>query len=320
MNVLITSASRKVSLVRAFQEAVAETGGGQVLAVDVSHLAAALYFADAHFLVPRSDDEAFLPHLLNLCQREEVDLLIPTRDEELPFFAEHRQAFEEVGTRVMVPSPEAVAISQDKRRFAEFASANGFKTPALITAVDPKAFPVFVRPRRGKGSRRTRVAHSPTELENALADLEGDGVVQEYVDAPEFTVDLFADFQGRVLSVVPRRRLVIFGGESFVGRTVKHPLIRDQAIGLAEKIGLVGHNTIQCFLRDADVLFIEVNPRYGGGAHLGFAAGAPTPLFLLKLLQGERLEARLDDWKEGYHMLRYTEDLFLEEGSLAGKG
>lgn len=320
MNVLLTSASRKVSLVRAFQQAAKDTGGGRVIAVDASPLAPALYLADAHFLVPRSDDEGFLPYLTDLCRREEVDLLIPTRDEELPFFAEHREGFLEAGTQVMIAAPRTVEIAQDKFRFAEFASANGFATPALITSTDSPAFPVFVRPRQGKGSRQSRVARSPSDLKGALAALDGEGVVQEYVDAPEFTIDLFADFDGRVISVVPRQRLLIFGGESFVGRTVKNPLIRDQAVNLAGKLGLVGHNTIQCFLRDGEVLFIEVNPRFGGGAHLGFAAGAPTPHFLLRLLRGESLEPRLDDWRDGFHMLRYTEDLFLEEASLARRG
>lgn len=320
MNVLITSASRKVSLVRAFQEAVAKTGGGRVIAVDVSPLAAALYLADAHFLVPPTDEDGFLPHLLDLCEQEEVGLVIPTRDEELPFFAKHREAFENVGTRVMVPSLETVQICQDKRRFAAFAAEKGFATPAVLATVPADAFPVFVRPRWGKGSRDTRVAHTSSELESALAGLDGEGLVQEYVHAPEFTIDLFADFHGRALSVVPRQRLIIFGGESFVGRTTKNALLRDQAIDLAGALGLVGHNTLQCFLRDGEVLFIEVNPRYGGGAHLGFAAGAPTPLFLVQLLQGRDFDPRLDDWKDGYHMLRYTEDLFLEEGSLAGGG
>ncbi len=320
MNVLITSASRKVSLVRAFQKAVEETGGGRVIAVDASPLAAALYLADAHLLVPRLEEEAFLPDLVDLCQREEVGLLIPTRDEELPFFAKHQEDFSEVGTRVMVPSLKAVEIAQDKRRFVEFVLEHGFSTPSLRATPDPGAYPVFVRPRRGKGSRHVHIAHSQAELKRALAALGGEGVVQEYVEAPEFTVDFFADFDGRAISVVPRQRLVIFGGESFAGRTARNPVIRDQAIGLAEKLGLIGHNTIQCFLREGEVLFIEVNPRYGGGAHLGFAAGAPTPHFLIRLLQGERVEPMLDEWKDGFHMLRYTEDLFLDEDSLARGG
>ena len=46
MNVLVTSASRKVGLVRAFKRATAAVGDGRVVAVDISPLAAALYEAD----------------------------------------------------------------------------------------------------------------------------------------------------------------------------------------------------------------------------------------------------------------------------------
>jgi hypothetical protein len=60
------------------------------------------------------------------------------------------------------------------------------------------------------------------------------------------------------------------------------------------------------------VKFIEVNPRFGGGAHLGFAAGAPTPLFLVKLLKGEILKPRIGKFKDNYFMLRYTEDMFFD--------
>ena len=54
MNVLITSASRKVGLVKAFQQALTEQGGGSVIAVDLSPLSPALYVADEHYLVTKS--------------------------------------------------------------------------------------------------------------------------------------------------------------------------------------------------------------------------------------------------------------------------
>ena len=84
MNVLITSASRKVSLVRSFQAALKRRGGGNVIAVDISSFAPALYFADQHFLVPRSTEPRFIPELLRLCKQERVGLLVPTQLLELP--------------------------------------------------------------------------------------------------------------------------------------------------------------------------------------------------------------------------------------------
>ena len=102
VNVLITSASRKVSLVRAFQSALARHGGGDVIAVDTSPFSPALYVADRHFLVAPSAKPDFLEEFLQLCRRESVGLVVPTRDEELPLFAAMRDRLEIVGPLMVV--------------------------------------------------------------------------------------------------------------------------------------------------------------------------------------------------------------------------
>jgi carbamoyl-phosphate synthase large subunit len=81
-----------VSLVRAFQSALADFGGGNVIAVDVTPYAPALYFADRRFLVSPSTTPLFIDEILDICKRENVALLIPTRDEELAQFAEGTRA------------------------------------------------------------------------------------------------------------------------------------------------------------------------------------------------------------------------------------
>ncbi len=121
------------------------------------------------------------------------------------------------------------------------------------------------------------------------------------------------DFSGQVISAVPRERLYVFGGESFVSKTAKHPILIEESVRLAINLDLVGHNTIQAFFAEDTVKFIEVNPRFGGAAHLGFVAGAPSPLFLIKLMKGDTLEARVGDFQENLVMMRYTEDLFLSD-------
>ena len=321
MNILITSVSRKVSLVHAFQQALAQEGGGKVITMDINPLSPALYLADEHYIVPRSDDPDFLSVMMRIYEQQEFRLIVPTRDEELLWFAEHKQMFEKVDTRVMVPDRETVIICQDKVLFLRFCRQNNLPIPVSYDIIESPItfdFPVFVKPRFGKGGRQTTRANSLEELHLALQDMP-DAIVQEFVHAPEYTIDLFADFSGRIISVVPRRRVHIFGGESFVGRTCKHPALIESAIHIAQTLHLTGHNTIQCFFDGSEVKFIEINPRFGGGANLGFAAGAPTPLYLVKLLKGENLEPRVGKFKDNYVMLRYTEDLFLEEDSLSNR-
>jgi len=324
VNVLITSASRKVSLVRAFQSALSRSGGGNVIAVDVSPHAPALYFADRRFLVFPSTTPHFIERVLEICKTESVSLIIPTRDEELPLFAEARPRFEQGGTRVMVPQTETVRTCYDKLAFVAFCRERRFGIPRTYDPEEWRSsdFPLFVKPRFGKGGRGTRRVACEEELRLVIDNPE-QWIIQEYVGWPEYTVDLLADFQSRVLSAVPRLRQLIVAGESYVSRTVHEPNLIAETSRLATELHLVGHNTIQCFWDGKQVKFVEVNPRFGGAAALGIAAGADTPAMLIRLMNGEPLATGLAQFQADLVMLRFTEDLFLKSSALvpsAGTG
>lgn len=318
MNVLITSASRKVSLVRAFQSALARRhGGGNVIAVDTNPYAPALYVADRHFLMSASAEPGFIEELEQLCRRERVGLIVPTRDEELPLFAGMRGRLEQCGLRVLVPTLETVRLCQDKLAFVAFCQAHHFGTPFTYqTPQLPSArFPLFIKPRFGKGARGARTVRSEVELREATPDKD-EWVIQEYVNEPEYTVDVLADFDSRPLSVVPRLRQLVVAGESYVSRTVQEPHLINESARLARELRLVGHNTIQCFWDGKQAKFIEVNPRFGGGAALGIAAGMDTPAMLLRLLDGEVLPEPLGEFEADLVMMRFAEDLFLNARDL----
>lgn len=315
---LITSASRKVSLVKAFQKALTQEGGGTVTAVDISSYAPALYFADHHFLVPESADPHFVEVIKRLCVEHHIRAVIPTRDDELLLFAKHKEEFAALDIFVMVPEPDVVNLCQDKKAFIEFCRKNGFLTPR---SYDPSTdftdadLPLFVKPRFGRGSHGIIKVSSKKEIDIAL-EKNREAIVQEFIDTDEYTIDLFTDFKSRVISAVPRQRIVVFGGESFVTKIFKHKKLIKAASLLATKLGLIGHNTIQAFFDGEVVKFIEVNPRYGGAANIGFYAGVLTPVFLIRLLNGIKVDPILGDFKDDLVMLRYTDDIFIDDSSM----
>ncbi len=315
MNVVITSASRKVWLVRAFQKALSLEGGGKVIAVDASPMAPSLYVADEGVVVPRGLGIDFFGSLIELCRQRDVALIVPTRDEELPFFARHEPQFKDVGVTVAVSNIKAIEICRDKQAFQEFCHAHGLAVPRAFDLKGPCVFPAVIKERFGKGSSSVLRVADEAQLKAFLPRYEYP-IVQEAIDAPEFTVDVFVDSNGQIISIVPRQRLVVVGGESYVGRTVKHLGIIEETKRLLGVLDLRWHNTVQCFLRGEQVIFLEVNPRYGGGANLGFAAGCPTPLYLIRLLKGKKVMPAIGDFEEGLTMLRYATDLFLTREEL----
>jgi len=313
MSVLITSASRKVSLVEAFRSAL--QGSGEVIAADITLWAAAMHRADRSVLIPPSEAPEFIDVLLELCEQHEVELLVPTRDDELSILSASAGSFAAIGTRVHVSPPQAIEPCLDKRLFHEFCVDNGFPVPDLIVDPNLSDLPLFVRPRRGKGS----VGIGRVDREDQLQTLEANldmVILNRIVEAPEYTIDVFISEGGALVSAVPRERVTVVAGESYVARTTRDSELAQSAADLCLAMGLIGHNTVQAFRLEDHVSFIEVNPRFGGGAALGFAAGAPTPEWLLTEVRGGSVEALGDGYDPNLVMLRYTNDVFIDQARL----
>lgn len=320
-NVLITSAARKVLLVRAFRAAMAGLGGGRVLAADLSPWAVALLEADGVVSLPRTDDAGFGDALDRACATDRIGLVVPTRDDELPVMAALRDRLARAGTVILVSSEAAVAACRDKLHFAEAVAAAGFECPRNVPP-PVRDFPVFIKPRIGAGGRGAGIVATPDALARARDAILADGgepLIQEVVEGTEFTVDAFVDRDGRPISCVPRERVVVVAGESVVSRTVRDEDLSDATLRLCAALELTGHLTVQALQTPDRIVFLEINPRYGGAANLGFAAGAPTPEYAIRSARGEPLEQRLGRYEVDLVMLRYADDRFVHgtpEGSL----
>jgi carbamoyl-phosphate synthase large subunit len=182
---------------------------------------------------------------------EDVKLIIPTVEETLPFFANAKTWFESKGVRVMVGSDYTIGEARDKAEFFRFCQRHGFLTPPIFQGN------VIVKPRFGKGSKGIHL-------------VDRSQIVQEYIDAPEVSIDYFADWQGSPLSVIPRFRMNVVNGESKDFEIVQGFQHYEVVKRLGTELGLVGHNVIQGFLVGNEFLFSEVNPRFGGGSHFTF--------------------------------------------------
>src|SRR6185436_12252057 len=100
INVLITAASRRVPLVRAFRDAVGKFGKGRVITTDINPLSPALYFGHRHHIVPLTTNHYYIPIIESICDAEDVSLVIPTIDDELPIFGNARKRLKALNINV----------------------------------------------------------------------------------------------------------------------------------------------------------------------------------------------------------------------------
>ncbi|MBR6390786.1 MAG: ATP-grasp domain-containing protein, partial [Lachnospiraceae bacterium] len=110
----------------------------------------------------------------------------------------------------------------------------------------------------------------------------------------EYTVDIMCDFGGNPIFITPRIREAVRAGEVLKTRIVNDPVIVDEMKKLIEAFKPCGPITVQ-LIKDRSTgidHYIEINPRYGGGAPLSIKAGADSAEAIIRLLNGENLSFR----------------------------
>lgn len=312
-NVLILSAGRRVSLVRAFQEAMRRLElPGRVLTADLRpDLSAACQVAERRTL-PHVLSEDYPKALASLCAEDDIGLVVPTIDTELAQLSTLRDDYAQRGVHLVVSSQDLVRRCRDKRLTTGVFEGIGLPTPRLYRGGDLH-FPLFAKPVSGSMSQGIRIFTSAYELEHSGFDLESH-LLMEVVSAQdwdEVTVDLYYDRHGALKGVVPRRRTEVRGGEISKGWTDKSLVPGLRAI-FDKLLGARGCVTAQVFAHHHSeaLLGIEINPRFGGGFPLSERAGARYPEWLLREhLLGQSLEYR-DDWEDRLMMLRYDAEVW----------
>lgn len=322
INVLFTSVGRRVELLRAFKRAYADLGlTGNIVAVDIDPLAPALQEADRPYIVPRLSDPAYIPTLSQICRWEQVHLIFPLIDPDIPVLARHRRELEATGARVVVVSEEAAAMTSDKWLTYQFFCRLGIPTPHswLPEHIQDAnlEYPVFIKPRFGSAGKQAFKVHNQRELTFFL-DYVPEPIVQEYLPGPEITNDVICDFEGNVLAVVSRQRIEVRWGEVAKGKTIYDPEIIRHCITIAKGLQTIGPITVQCMLRDGKPYFTEINARFGGGVPLGIAAGVNSPQWFLALAAGLSVDIPpLGSYKVGLYLTRFDDSYFLTEEDYA---
>lgn len=318
MNILITSAGRRVSLLRSFQKELKKIDvQGKVFATDSDPLmSAACQVADGYFKAPRLDEPNYIDILLDFCKAHNICLIIPTIDTELLDLAKNKIRFEEHGIAVVISSVDFVSKCRDKRLIHKFFEEHNVN----VAKEYPKnkfQLPLFIKPTDGSRSVDTFVIKSQEELTDYHFDNEK-LMFLEYLDHDEYeeyTCDLYFGKDYRLKCVVPRKRLEVRDGEVYKALTSNNAIVPYVKKNLNYLNGAVGCLTAQFFINKTDedkIYGIEINPRFGGGYPLSYLSGANFPKWIIEEhMLGNTVEEQFDTWENDLLMIRYDDEILV---------
>lgn len=314
-NILITSAGRRVSLVKAFQKELKKLNiKGGVYSTDLNpELSSACLVSDGYFKVPKVTNHDYINELLGISIKNNIKVIIPTIDTELKKLSLNHKLFKEKGIEIIISDESFVSKCRDKREIHKFFDENGFPR---AKDVKPTKFnlPIFVKPTDGSRSVGIYLVRNESELTNEILS-NPKNMFLEYIDINEnneFTIDIYFNKNSKIISIVPRERILVRDGEVNKACTRKNlivPFIKDKFSNLK---GLKGCITLQVFKnkKNDNIIGIEINPRFGGGYPLSYEAGANFPKWIIKeYILNESIEEYFDLWSDNTLMLRYDAEV-----------
>ncbi|NUQ65431.1 MAG: ATP-grasp domain-containing protein [Pirellulales bacterium] len=320
-NILVTCGGKWVGTVLQLRQAMQEVPllqNGRLYVADRAAITPAGHFADGSFVVPPIGHPDYIDSLLEVCRRAEVRVLLPLIDIDQVRLARHGKRFSEAGTTLVSPPAEPVELLFDKDCFHRFAVAADLPVPKRIALeeLETADYPLFYKPIRGYGGIGAGRCNSLAEARRACS-CRDDLMFQEFVGAPEVSIDCYISPAGVPTVRVPRIRDKVVDGEVMQSHTVRLPDVNALAIRTLEALagrGVSGPVTVQVFAAEEPML-IEANPRLGSGNVLSnVATGGRLLRSVLAGACGLPVIGDPDDYRDGLYLYRYLGDV-IHDGS-----
>lgn len=287
----------------------------KIVAIDSDADAAGLYLADEYEVAPMISLPAFQDFILDICQKYSVTIIMPTHSVELPFYSHNQGLLNNQGVKLMVSPVEKIEICDDKLKLAEFLHKLGVRQPRMYNQIDLGDIrkgdsPLFIKSRFGSGSAHTHRVNDHEEL-NYYLNKVPNPIIQEYIEGTEYTVNIVSDYGGKVVGLVPLRRVKVKGGLAVVAQVELNAAMMKESKGIVEALGLIGPSNIQIIAKGEELIFLEINPRFAsGGMPLATGAGLNIPLLMIKLMLGEPIEEL--NVETGKKMIRYWDFVIVD--------
>jgi hypothetical protein len=253
---------------------------------------------------------AYVEYALDMCARRSVDVFVPVLHQAA--IVAQRAEFAALGTALLAPPSEAVAVFHDKATAYRAVEAVGVPVPPwwrvrteeeLVTAVElieAAGRKACFKPAAGAGGVGFRMitrapfsmmhltgfpsAYVPLELvTQALRGAEEpvDWLVMPHLGQPEVSVDCLTGTDGRVRMAIGRTK----NGRRR-GFTLDPSWIEPARL-LAEAFGLHYLSNIQFRMYGDEPVLMDVNTRPAGGLHQLSQCGVNAPWAAVRLALGE---------------------------------
>lgn len=311
----------------------------RLVGVDMNERSIGRHFCDVFETVPAGSDPGFAGAVLDICRRENVDVVLPQSSYTLEGLAIEKDSFGKIV--VVVASIEAIRRANDKAETFALCDKIGVRVPAWRSVASPAeieqagkelGYPereICMKPLVSSGTRGFRVISASADrrkqlLENRpgvpealrleeAADLAGgtgvEWLIMELATGTERTIDGYAE-QGEILLGYPKTREAMRAGLAMYFETLDSPELMEAGAKIIRELDFDGFFSVNLV---GDCV-IEINPRI---STVPYQEDFSYPYLALKRAVGElsadELRAYSSRVRPSRRTLRYFDQLGWDE-------
>jgi carbamoyl-phosphate synthase large subunit len=314
MNVLVTSASKKVPMIKAVKNAILRLDPqSKVFAGDITTNVISSYFCDSFWKMPTIEQISYRD-IVDYCKSNNISFIIPSRDGELSFWAGLNSSLKKEDINVMVSPSDTIDYCNDKLKFFHKLKLDGLNP--IFTSNQLRDFnknSIVVKERYGAGSLSIGVNLQPSEGLDYSKKLQNP-IFQPFVEGREVSADIYRSSNGKMKGVILRNRLKIENGESQITSTFRDSALEKLCERIVEVLGIFGHAVLQFIIDDQNTPHIlECNCRFGGASTLSIECGLDSFYWFFLEANGSDLDNfSFDRTSREKIQVRYPADLTLD--------
>lgn len=316
----------------------------KIIGTDMNEYAIGRYLTDIFYKVPAGDDPTYLDAILNICEKEKVEVIFPASHEEALALSKSRKLFEDIGITIAVSKYEVLELAFNKAKAYTFLKKHDLLCPKFykvksvdefINAAEKLGFPqknIVMKPSLARGGRGARILTNKSVVEYLLYEKAGslyanfyevvktledideqkfpELIVMEYLQGIYYSVDFLA-MNGEALIIVPKTRIIGTPSQTLVGQVKKDAFIEENIRKICKVFGFDYNINIEMKCSEDGIpLPYDINPRVAASVAFCTAAGANLIYYALKMAMGEKIPKKVDI-KDGVMMVRYLKELYI---------
>ncbi len=230
-----------------------------------------LYFCDTSYISPYADEPMFIPWVVDVCKKEDIDIIFSGVEEIIQSLESNRKFLNSVKSIFISSSLEYLLIGNDKEKTCEWLKSKGLNYPLFASSNNKKAisemiektgFPVLAKPKKGKGSAGIMLINNMQEL--ALVPKEN-YVIQEYLgdSNSEYTIGCYINKGGLLEDLIICKRFLKYG-TTFKAEIVHDDSIERECRKICNSFKAIGPLNIQLRMHKGKPVCFELNVRFSG--------------------------------------------------------